>query len=356
MDRARWRGYARGPGTALTVAFLLLGTVLLWSHLRAVDWPAMADAMRRMPVGGVLAATLLTAGSYALYCCFDLLGRHTTGHTLDRGRVLAIGFASHAASLNLGPAGAGVRFRLALHHGLPAHLIAALWLFNVATNWLGFLVVAGVALATRELTLPAGWGFGHAALQGLGIGLLATVAVYLALCRFGHALSLTVRGVEFRLPTVPVAALQCALSALNWCLIAGVIHQLLDRQVPFVHVLGAVLASALALAIVDVPAGLGVTETVFMTLLGSQVGQAQLLAALMAYRAIYFVAPLVIACVVFVLLEWNAHAGRAPQAAAPSGTVIRPRRSPPARCRARPRGGPPLPSRRSSSGSTRSRP
>ena len=98
------------------------------------------------------------------------------------------------------------------------------------------------------------------------------MAAYLALCRFGHALALTLRGVEFRLPPLSVAALQCSLSALNWCLIAGVIHQLLDQRVPFVHVLGAVLASALALAIVDVPAGLGVTETVFVTLLASQVG------------------------------------------------------------------------------------
>lgn len=352
----RWRGYARGPGTALTIAFLLLGAALLWSHLRAVDWPAMAEAMRRMPMGSVLAATLLTAASYAVYCGFDLLGRHATGHTLDRGRVLAIGFVSHAAALSFGPAGAGVRFRLALHHGLPVHLIAALWMFNVATNWLGFMVVAGVALASRELTLPADWGFGHEALQALGIALLAAVAVYLASCRFGHALSLTVRGVEFRLPTLSVAALQCGLSAVNWCLIAGVIHQLLDSQVPYVHVLGAVLASALALAIVDVPAGLGVTETVFMTLLGAQVGSADLLAALMAYRAIYFVAPLAIACAVFAWLEWHAHAGLAPQVGAPAGTVIRPRRSPPARCRARRPGGPPLPSRRSSSGSTRSRP
>lgn len=351
----RWRGYARGPGTALTVGFLLLGAALLWNSLRAVDWPAMADAMRRMPLDGLAAAALLSAASYAVYCAFDLLGRHTTGHTLDRGRVLAIGFVSHAAALSLGPAGAGVRFRLALHHGLPAHLVAALWLFNVATNWLGFMVVAGVALATQQLSVPAAWGFGRDALQGLGVALLAAVAVYLALCRFGHALALTVRGVEFRLPTWPVAALQCGLSALNWCLIAGVIHQLLDQRVPFVQVLGAVLASALALAIVDVPAGLGVTETVFLALLGSQLASADLLAALMTYRAIYFVAPLLLACGVFGALEWDAHAGRAPRAGAPD-SVIRPRRSPSARSRAPQPGAGPLPARRPSSGSTRSRP
>lgn len=342
-----WRGYARGPGTALALGFLLLGLLLLAHHLHAVDWTAMGEAMRRIPAHALGSAALLTAASYATYCGFDLLGRRTTGHTLDRRHVLAIGFVSHACALNLGPAGAGVRFRLARHHGLPAHLVAALWLFNVASNWLGFMVVGGLALATRQIELPAGWGFGREALQGLGIALLGAVLAYLALCRFGHALAFTLRGVEFRLPSLPVAALQCGLSALNWSLIAGVIHRLLGAQAPYFDVLAAVLASALALAVLDVPAGLGVTETVFMTVLGDQVAAPDLLGALMAYRAIYFVAPLLLACGVFAALEWHAHTGRAPRGIEPD-TVIRPRRSRRARCRPPQRGRPPPARRRSS--------
>lgn len=325
----RWRGYARGPGTAVTLGFLALGAGLLWHHLHAVDWAAMGASIARIPGTSLALAALFTAASYAVYCGFDLLGRRTTGHTLDRGRVVAIGFASHAASLSLGPAGAGVRFRLALHHGLPGHLVAALWLFNVATNWLGFMVVAGVALATRSLSVPAGWSFGGLALQTVGAALLAAVAAYAVACALAHhRLAFTVRGVEFRLPPLSVATMQCLLSALNWLLTAAVIHALLPPEVGFMPVLGAVLASALALAIVDVPAGLGVTETVFLALLAGQVAPATLLAALMAWRAIYFVAPLLLACGVFAALEWDAHAGRAPRGHAPGG-VIRPRRSRP---------------------------
>ncbi|CAG1015635.1 Inner membrane protein YbhN [Burkholderiaceae bacterium] len=302
-----WRGYARGPGTALTIGLLVLGAALLAHHLLQVDWAAMRGVMADMPRSALLAAGLLSAASYAVYCCFDLLGKRTTGHALDSARVVAIGFVSHACSLSLGPAGAGVRFRLAMRHGLPAHLVAALWIFNVASNWLGFMLITGTAFATQLFVLPDTWALGQEALRWLGVALLAALFAFLLACRFAHHRAWTVRGVSFSLPPAWVAALQCGLSALNWLLIAGVVHVLLRGQASFEQVLGAVMASAVALAIIDVPAGLGVTEAVFFALLGSQVGPTELLGALLAYRAIFFVAPLLLAALVYLLLEWDAH-------------------------------------------------
>jgi hypothetical protein len=128
--------------------------VLLVQHLRSVDWSAMRVVLAHLPRESLFVAGVLTAASYAVYCSFDLLARRATSHPLDRGRVLSIGFVGHACALSLGPAGAGVRVRLYTRQGLPAHLAAALWLFNVATNWLGFTVLAGVALTTRWIALP----------------------------------------------------------------------------------------------------------------------------------------------------------------------------------------------------------
>jgi uncharacterized membrane protein YbhN (UPF0104 family) len=236
---------------------------------------------------------------------------------VDRRRVLAIAFVSHACALSLGPIGAGVRFRLLMRQGLPAHLTAALWLFDVATNWLGFLVVAGAAFAARTIALPASWRLDQDTLQVAGVLMLAAVAAYLAACRMARRhRAWTVRGVDFRLPPLHVAALQCMLSALNWLLLAGVIYMLLNEQAKFGLVLGTVLANALALAVIDVPAGLGVTDTVFLTLLSSAVAPADLLAALLAYRAIYFLAPLALSSIVYLGLEWDAGGAGAPPASA----------------------------------------
>ncbi|HEV7912841.1 MAG TPA: YbhN family protein [Albitalea sp.] len=301
-----WRGYARGPRPAATIALLAIGAALLLRHLRSVDWTAMREVLARLPHESLLVAGALTAVSYAVYCSFDLLGRRVTGHRLDRARVLAIGFVGHACALSLGPAGAGVRFRLCTRHGLPAHLCAALWLFNVATNWLGFIALAGAAFAARLIELPASWGIAGDALQSAGIAMLAAVGMYLAACHAARHRSRSVGGVEFRLPPLPVALLQCGLSALNWLLLGGIVFALLRERAPFEAVLGALMASALALAVIDVPAGLGITETVFLALLSQRVPAAELLAALMAYRAIYFVGPLLLASIVYACLEWDA--------------------------------------------------
>ncbi|MDF2643873.1 MAG: putative rane protein, partial [Pseudomonas sp.] len=55
-----------------------------------------------------------------------------------------------------------------------------------------------------------------------------------------------------------------------------------------------------------IPAGLGVLETVFITLLSHQFSKGSMLAALIGYRAIYFLLPLLIAVVVYLVLEKRA--------------------------------------------------
>jgi uncharacterized membrane protein YbhN (UPF0104 family) len=58
--------------------------------------------------------------------------------------------------------------------------------------------------------------------------------------------------------------------------------------------------------ITHVPAGLGVLEAVFVALLAHQLPQSRLLAALLAYRAIYYLLPLAIATVAYALTEVRA--------------------------------------------------
>jgi glycosyltransferase 2 family protein len=52
-----------------------------------------------------------------------------------------------------------------------------------------------------------------------------------------------------------------------------------------------------------VPAGLGVFEFVFVALLSHVVSQEQLIAALLGYRAIYYILPLIIASLMYFWME-----------------------------------------------------
>ena len=66
------------------------------------------------------------------------------------------------------------------------------------------------------------------------------------------------------------------------------------------------LSAAIAGAAAHIPAGLGVLEAVFITLLVPPLGRGEVLAALLAYRGLYYLAPLLVACGVYFWLESRA--------------------------------------------------
>jgi uncharacterized membrane protein YbhN (UPF0104 family) len=66
------------------------------------------------------------------------------------------------------------------------------------------------------------------------------------------------------------------------------------------------MISAIAGAWSHIPGGLGVTEVVFLTLLGHRIDAGELLAALLAFRAIYYFLPFLLAMATYVYLETTA--------------------------------------------------
>ncbi|QDH68863.1 putative bifunctional lysylphosphatidylglycerol flippase/synthetase [Marilutibacter alkalisoli] len=185
--------------------------------------------------------------------------------------------------------GGGARLRLYSHAGLRLGTISRIVTFVFATNWLGYGVLAGTLLVSGLAPLPGGM----TATVGLVVGLamLATVVSYLlATVRWRHR-TWQLRGHTFELPSPRLALLQLSLSVPNWLAIAAILFVLLRYQVDYPTLLGVVLLGAVAAAITHIPAGLGALEVIFLTLLGDRLSQAELLAALLAYRAIYYLAP-----------------------------------------------------------------
>jgi uncharacterized protein (TIRG00374 family) len=84
----------------------------------------------------------------------------------------------------------------------------------------------------------------------------------------------------------------------------------LEQKIAFATVLAVLLVAAVAGVITHVPAGLGVLETVFVVLLSHQLPRSELLAALLAYRGIYYLAPLALATIIYLVLEVRARKAR----------------------------------------------
>lgn len=291
-----------------TYAFFAAVAYLLITQARSVEWDKVFASIRQRPVEGLLIAAAFTAASHALYSCFDLLGRHVTGHRLSTGKVMTVTFISYAFNLNLGSlvGGFAFRYRLYSRHGLDAEVITRILFMSIVTNWLGYVLLAGLAFWWSPIAPPPDWKVDALGLDVLGVALFSAAMAYLLVCALARRRTWTIRGHELTLPSLRLALVQLSMSATNWLLIAGAVYVLLEQRIEFPTVLGVMLVAAIAGVLTHVPAGLGVLEAVFVALLSHQVPVNELLAALLTYRAIYYLAPLVLATLVYLLVEVKA--------------------------------------------------
>ncbi|WP_419187125.1 lysylphosphatidylglycerol synthase domain-containing protein [Cupriavidus necator] len=300
-QHARWPMWRRAIG----ILFIAAVVALIARKLGTIDWDAVITALRGFDRRTLLPAFGCVVLTGLLYSQFDVLGVHYAGHPLPVRRTMAIAYVSYTLSLNLGATlgGAGVRYRLYSRAGLSAPQVWSVFAVAVTSNWLGYALLAGTILAGQLVVLPPEWGIPPVATRLLGALMLAAPAGYLAACAVWHGRHRTVRDHDIYVPSVGFAALQILVSAGNWMAVAGIMHALLHTHADYFTVLGVLLASGLAGVVVRVPGGLGVIETVFFAMLGDQVPHALLVAALIAYRALYYLMPLAVGTVGYFLLE-----------------------------------------------------
>lgn len=296
-------------------AFGVLVLVLLLSHARQVDWRGAGQALRAYAPGVLVAALAIALASHALYGCFDLLGRRHTGHRVSPGRTWAIAVASYAFNLNLGSlvGGIALRARLYARAGLDEVTVAQVVGVSLATNWLGYGLVAGTVFATGTIDPPPQAHLDAMAVQWLGAAMVVLVLGYVGVCAAAQGRSWRVRGRALHLPAPGLAAMQLALAAANWTLMGAALFVLLGQQIPYTTVLGVLLAASVVGVIMPIPGGLGVLEAVVLALLDGDLPQGRLLGAVMAYRAVYYLVPLAIGALVYLGLE--RHAAALPAAA-----------------------------------------
>lgn len=299
------RTLGRRLGKVFAFALLAVVAVALFRYAGSVDWPGVREALKGYPAALLWSAAGLAVASYLLYCGYDLAARRYAGHDLSTPRVLTAAFVSYAFNLNLGAliGGVGFRFRMYLRAGVGAGVIARIVAFSIVANWLGYAALAGLLLVLEPEPLANAAGLRTSYLTAAGVIALALVAAYLLACAGLRGRVLRIRGHEYRLPPPALALLQLALSSLNWLTIATILFVLLGRELPYPVVLGALLAGAVFAALVHIPAGLGALEAAFFTLLGGHAEPPQLIAALLVYRAIYYIAPLLLAILAYLGLE-----------------------------------------------------
>ena len=285
---------------------------LLAYEARSVDWGAVGTALRQVRAPTLAAAAALTLFSHALFSSFDLVGRHQTGHRVSLPRTLGIAAVCYAFNLNFGSlvSAFAVKLRLYARAGVRPEQVAHVIALSLLTNWLGHLLLAGAILLIAPPPWPAWIALPDTAANALGAALLAAVALYGLWCARRRGRAHRWRRLHFAPPGLPVALWQVAVATANWALMALIVWILFERALPYASVAGVLLLAAVAGVVTHVPAGLGVLEAVFLSCLGGAMPQAGVLAALLCYRAVYYLAPLALASAGYAWMEWTARESR----------------------------------------------
>ncbi len=281
-------------------------TTLVVRHAATIDWAAVRAALAALPWPLLAGAAAIALAGHAAFASYDLVARQVVGHRAAAPRSALIAAIGYALNLNFGALVGGVAVRLRLYDraGVPLPQGSAVVACGMAANWSGWaLLMGGVLLVAAPLPWPERWAVPPDAWRWALAGVLVLVpALGLLGCarRAGQPLW---RSASLRWPALRHGASWLVLATLSWSLAATVVWVLLRGAVPWWSVAGAMLLAAVAGVVTHVPAGLGVLEAVVLSTLGSAAPQPTLLAALVAYRLVYYGVPLLLALAGYAWLE-----------------------------------------------------
>ncbi len=305
--RRRWLQWLV-PLASLLVLMLVLALLhraLAGYHLRDVF-----RQVRFMSAATLLWAVLFASASYVVLTGYDLLALRYVRQPLRVLRGMMAAFVAFAVGHNIGFAtlsGAAIRLRLYGSVGVSATQVALMSAFCAFTTVLGSIALIAYALFTQTDEASVLLHMPGSILRVLAGALLLLLLGYGIWVRKPRILNW--RQWSLTLPGLPMTLAQTLVAAVDLCLAAACLYVLLPAStVSFQAFLAVYVLSVVAVMIANVPGGLGVLESVVILAL-PQIPVDQLLASLLAYRVIYYLAPLVMAALLLAgheaWLHWH---------------------------------------------------
>ncbi len=309
QERPFWRWV--GPLAALLVFALVVA--VLHREFAQLHIKSVFRHLHAIPRRQILAALGFTALSYWLLSTYEVLALRYLRRLIPYPRILFTSFIAYSFGHTLGFAiftGSAIRFRLYVTAGISAIEVATVTAFCSLSLGIGLATISGLSLllspahAATVLHLHHNWSL------LVGAALLCAVAAYALWACFAHT-AFEIRGWALRPPGPAIGLTQLALSVLDLSLSSAVLWSLLppDAHVPFISFLGVYAAAVIAGIISHVPGGVGVFEAVVL-LTVPDVPPEAMLGSLLAYRAIYYLAPLILGTVLFGGKELAAQGAR----------------------------------------------
>ncbi|MHB8864313.1 MAG: bifunctional lysylphosphatidylglycerol flippase/synthetase MprF [Pirellulaceae bacterium] len=289
--------YLKHLGPIFVVGIFLGAGWLLYHELRQYRIHDIKQAIAAIAPWRILAAMGMTVANYLLLIGYDYLAVRAINHPLPLGKISLASFTGFVTSYNFGAilGGTSVRYRLYSAWGMSAAEILQLVVMMGITFWVGAFALASVVFIAQPFPIPDKLHLPFTTVQPLGY-ILAVVTIVYVLLTTTRLRRFHLGEVQIQIPRTGMTILQLIVAAIDLMVAAGCLYVLVshDLTVGYGGFLGIYLLAVVAVIITHVPGGLGVFEVVVLTVAAPE-ALPSMIAALLLFRVIYYLLPLLIA-------------------------------------------------------------
>ena len=301
-----------------TVILLILAGAswLLYYQLRELKFDELVDDLKSMRPSRIGIAIGLTALNYVFLFGYDWLAIRYLRHPLPLGKLAVASFIGHVFSFNFGGIAGGSSMRYRVYSAWKFSMIEIVQLVAIlgVTFWMGMMALAGIVFLIAPFPIPsdvlkmlpdrAGQWLASQGLGVLGVFLLFQVVLYLVVCAVRRK-PLRIWHWDLPLPPPSLTLGQIGVSCADLMVAALVFYMILppDVVVTYPRFLGVFLLALVVQVFLHVPAGIAVFDSVMVAFFPQD--KEALAAALLVFRGVYYLLPLMAAGIVWLGLEYT---------------------------------------------------
>lgn len=288
---------------SLTCVLIFLGLALSVIHAQMKAYPLdqIVDNFYAIPLSSICLSLLATIISYIGIAFYDGLAMRYTNKSLPWHKTAFASCCAHAISTTLGAAAFtanAVRYRLYSSWDLNLKDVAMIGSVTLLASVFGAFTLMAVGFIVSAQTFEALFSIPPALSRGLGVLMIAGFSIaILWLARSPD--EILVKNIAVTKPSLAIIGGQWITSMVDWIAAAAVLYFLLPAHPDlslwtFIPIF---VAAQYIGTLSGLPGGIGVFEAIFLTLI-PHADLANLAAALVLYRLIYYFFPLIVSIII----------------------------------------------------------
>lgn len=287
--------------------FFGLAAFMLYHQLSKYHLEDIKNALLSIPSRNLIYACAASFFGYVALSSYDYLALKYIGRKLEAWKWIFVGFIGFSVSNNAGHAvvsGGAIRYRLYTRWRFHGEDIVKMVTFSGFTYLVAcfFLVIVGYLL-----TPDHAFGDGSVSKMTTTVTMICSViglGVYFWASLFCKK-PIVIKNIAFEIPSFKMALAQVFIGGADILMASLVLYFSLIPfvDIPFDVFIGVFLIAQVLGVFSQVPGGLGVFEGLFMFIIPGEHNQAMLFGALIAYRIIYYLLPLVLSGIMLIAYE-----------------------------------------------------